>query len=732
MPPRKRADTPTLASRWSKPQGLPIDGGDVGHPLICVASTYTFHADYFESELLARFLGLRFDSTEAERPFIIEREQALGITRAAVFVDSDQSSPRQSTLRWDQLSVRVPHGVQHSKIAVLVWERCVRIIVGSANLTRTGYRRNHELASTIDFFNDAASAPRDLALEILEFMETMTEWVRANDLVLERVKGMIGETRARLRGWRQMVTSFGERERPRTIFAPCAPAGNARRARSPLSQAIVEWGSRKANRITVMTPFGGIDEGSALSVAKRLAEVGRHREIEFRFVVPGHPSEGDSRSLVVELPRSVCDSVVEALEMPPEGLKVYVIRPDRDKVAAIRNLHAKAVMIANDETDMLLTGSSNFTARGMGVGTHNIEANLIFIDEANVKRDGVRLEDRLPVKWDTDLALNPYWPDSAEPPEDEKPSGNPLLPLAFVWATHNQRDGILTVGLDPAQPLPSQWVIRLPGAQSENVPPLADHTQFSTLPEQNRIAIKLPDALRAATLIFLRVDWMDRESGQSTALMLVQVESRDQLLPPEEFRSLSADTIIQCLLAGMDPAEWLDRQHHGKAQSSSGEGDSLKAIDTDGYLLYRTRRFGQALATIGEKIRRTVRTRDAIAYRLCQDPLGPLQLARTLVEEWETLGTSNDSLASRSALLFSLAETKLMLAYTSRYIHADRDAGEPDMIPQFVEVLTAIKLLEKGISGGEISDNFRDYVDEVAAQCKRLLGNLPSRGIHAD
>ena len=56
----------TLAENWAPPVAAAF--GEVGRPLACVASTYTFHAPFLESELLPRFLGLKFDETEGVRP----------------------------------------------------------------------------------------------------------------------------------------------------------------------------------------------------------------------------------------------------------------------------------------------------------------------------------------------------------------------------------------------------------------------------------------------------------------------------------------------------------------------------------------------------------------------------------------------------------------------------------------------------------------------------------------
>src|SRR5262245_36147530 len=125
----KQRPAPALASRWSAPDGLPETVGQAGEPLICLATTYTFHAALFEGDLLPRFLGLKFDSTEEERPFFVEREQALGTASVCVLVDQEQVDAAQTSLRWDQVPVRIPGGVQHAKVVLLAWERCVRLLV---------------------------------------------------------------------------------------------------------------------------------------------------------------------------------------------------------------------------------------------------------------------------------------------------------------------------------------------------------------------------------------------------------------------------------------------------------------------------------------------------------------------------------------------------------------------------------------------------------------------------
>jgi len=134
--PKKSNGVPPLTQYWMPPDSL-IESGP-GLPWACLATTFEFDAAFFEAELLPRFLGLRFDHSENEPSFLVEREEALALSRVAVLVDQSRLDPTQTTMRWDQIPVRVPGGILHAKITLLAWQRFLRVIVGSANLNRYG------------------------------------------------------------------------------------------------------------------------------------------------------------------------------------------------------------------------------------------------------------------------------------------------------------------------------------------------------------------------------------------------------------------------------------------------------------------------------------------------------------------------------------------------------------------------------------------------------------------
>src|ERR1700687_5481421 len=112
---KKTNSTNTLSSYWCPPTDLMSNG--VGEPVVCVATTFEFHADFFETELVPRFLGLKFDHTENESTFLVEREEKLRETDIAVLVDLSRVDPRQTTLSWDQIPIAVPgaRAIQHAK-----------------------------------------------------------------------------------------------------------------------------------------------------------------------------------------------------------------------------------------------------------------------------------------------------------------------------------------------------------------------------------------------------------------------------------------------------------------------------------------------------------------------------------------------------------------------------------------------------------------------------------------
>ncbi len=361
MSTRRETEVPTLASHWMAPER---EGG-VGEPILCVASTYTFHASHFENELVPRFLGLRYDNTEREHVFVLEREDRLATVTAAVFVDASQVDGSQTTGRWLQIPVPAPGGCQHSKVTLLAWERFIRVIVASANLTRSGYRKNREMAATLEFYDESTSAPRDLLSDVLDFVEELLAVGRMPPETRDRLAEALDGTKRRVRSWREVPVTW--EKHPQVKFVPVLPARGRRAGRGAVDAIVEEWGGRRATDITVMTPFIGDSPEAVRSTVAALLRVPRTREAHGHLVVGGRPSAQEKGRTVVDLPSWFRDEWVSG--WGGSALHVYAVPPQREGEGRVqRALHAKSILVESDERALLLMGSSNFSPHGLGIG----------------------------------------------------------------------------------------------------------------------------------------------------------------------------------------------------------------------------------------------------------------------------------------------------------------------------------------------------------------------------
>lgn len=731
MAKRNRNTTqPPLAQYWSPPAEELV--GEVGTPWACLATTFEFNAEFLESELLPRFLGLRYDHTENEPSFLVEREEALALARVAVLVDQSRLDSQQSTLRWDQLPIRIPNGIQHAKITVLAWRNFVRILVGSANITRDGYRRNREVFAALDFWNDPKSTPRRLFFETLDLMTILLEWARAANAAIERTRSILDELRQVVRGWSNASDDFTPRERPRATWAVTHPrTATGRPARSALRELMAEWGKRRVESVGVITPFTARDSRSSDPVVELLGELTMSRDCDGYLVVPELPKTPDDQTHRIDVPTGFKASWIElfgkrggsfVLPMPlcVEG------REDRN-----RPLHAKCVLLENETDDVaqLMVGSSNFTPRGMGVGVQNFEANLIFEDALFKKRDGLRLSERvgLPIAWDESMPADTVTWQVSETPADDEPDSTPALPGFFAWATFSQTTGRIVLGLDRSHMEPSQWSVRLPGIESSETLVFAKRHSTSEL-EASTISHVLPAPMWAVNITSLLVQWHDAEGGSQSAKLGVTVEGAEHLLPAEQFRKLGPDAIIECLITGKSPAQWFDQQQGRirSAQRPDAAIESLRAVDTTSFLLYRVRRFGRALNAMARRILDTLPVPSAIRYRLLQDPFGPLSLARALANGAEAAddGVSSGEASWSGSLsgeqrLFLLAEILLMVTQVRRRATQATRRGKErrKVMDVYQEAIRQLRRLvdDSGVRSGP-AVNVIAYLQQVEAE----------------
>jgi hypothetical protein len=215
------------------------------------------------------------------------------------------------------------------------------------------------------------------------------------------------------------------------------------------------------------------------------------------------------------------------------------------------------------------------------------------------------------------------------------------------------------------------------------------------------------------------------ESGigqRRQARLGVCVESMESLLPPNEYRKLGAEAIIECLMSGKSPSQWYDQQQNSAARGAKNDAasESLRAVDTSGYLLYRVRRFGRAITGMCDRIIRTVPHPAAIRYRLLKDPFGPVSLATTLssVDAGETKGWC--ARLETEHRVFLLTEILLAVSHLRRrFYKATRGKDRKQLMAQFDEAerqVTEALDKESRYDGDGLPTNLRAYVEAVRSR----------------
>lgn len=156
-----------------------------------VATTYTIDFEFLEEDLIPAALGVR-TPVSRNRAFRSEVERRLRECYVTVLYDLRAcDSPARTSRRIDPIPIA--DRKLHSKISLLIWrgpvgknstvERRARLLVGSANLTRPGFRENYEIVASIDFGGPVGHSRRLLLAAIAELRsiarERMTPQLRS-------------------------------------------------------------------------------------------------------------------------------------------------------------------------------------------------------------------------------------------------------------------------------------------------------------------------------------------------------------------------------------------------------------------------------------------------------------------------------------------------------------------------------------------------------------------------
>jgi hypothetical protein len=648
MSPRARTRNDTgarLLAAWEPPPGA-------GEPVGVVASTFTFDASFFEEELLARFLSLETTATDG-RAWLVERENRLGGSMACVLADRRHVS-RSTTLAWDLLPVVVGRGAcQHAKVVVLAWERHIRAIVGSANLSEPAYRRNLETFAALDFHAEGI-VPQDILHDLLDFLGRMSD--RVPD-PRDEEGAETASPRMRLRTLLDTIRRLAARMDLPTDW----PRGSAwadlvllepGRGEGVLDQMRTIWGKGPGpNEVRILSPFWPDPTDSAARTW--VEEVERHMasrgERMLHLYAPGFADPtGDAWS--IRLPEPL---VEEARRTKRLTLRVRPVEERRED--EFRPLHAKSIWWRRNRTDeLLLIGSSNGSLCGLGIGAaaRNFEANLCFS----------ATRDRRKTRWIDECFPEAQELESAQCIDrsvdcgDEEGGPEPL-PAFFRWAclSRGEDRSTLLVGLG-GDGEPEEWSLTTCAGRVR-----LDRGAHARQGRADVWETVLPlDTTKEPPPTLIDVEWR-RDGITHAGKMPVNALDAESRSRPELWLDIDLDTLLELLAAGgpihRQLLKVLQRREAAGRARNAVELDPHRRVDTSRFLMQRIRRISRGLEGLYEKLAEPIHSEAALEFRL-QGPLGPKNLARRLIAEAE------DAAEQR----FLVAEVTLVLGRAARTV----------------------------------------------------------------
>jgi hypothetical protein len=575
-----------LLEMWERPESA-------GQPVGAIATTFALDPDFFERNCLPRFLALETTSEGAGSidDVIAELELQQELRSPSVIVLADRSAQvERSSLLWDLLSCKVPNGYLHSKVALLMWEKATRVVIGSANLTPAGYRYNVEIALSAEVGPDCLLS-NDTLLALADEIESyagLVPGLERDQPVARRLTDLLSAFRERVRR---------ESSRPGKIKNAAAPTNPKA---SPLDRLDEVWsGSRPLTATHLSAYWDEFDDSAVRAV---------------RGVLTGRPSKNRSQTIAVGIGPAGTAALPTLEVLGAHDVAVCELRRADDEA---RTVHAKCLVIAGEQTVAALIGSSNHTRAGLGLGAGRRHRELnVWLAASRRSKEGRELEKLVRLAG----RIEPASLDLATTGVDEdEPDGLALLPTFFGMCRADLIDGAWHLSLTfESTGEPDSWAICLPDGRS-----ILDSSGWTERSCPSSIQVPMGGGEPPA---FLRVAW-----DASEASWAVIADDRQSVPVAIQLTHLRAEQILTALASGKAPIHLLrdliEQLERLPAQGRtdplrSVETDPLKRFDTQSTLLRRGRALSKALSELERRLSSPVPTVEALQARL-RGPLGP-------------------------------------------------------------------------------------------------------------
>lgn len=690
-----------------------------------VATTYQVDFEFLEEELLAAALGVR-SPVSRFKAFRSELERKLQKVEVSVLYDLG-ACDRIARLSPRIDAIPVVTRKLHSKISLLTWvredrtgntppERRIRLIVGSANLTRQGFRENYECVVSIDYGGKKQSPRTYLTVGLRELRQIAAQ---SGTPQLSRQLAALTAQAARL---------------PDGTIGPDDPIAlvDATAVVSTIRDSWKVISTTPPETVTVVSPFWASGSTASEALFHLVQQLGKPSC--FKMICCGERSaDGKSwlpvfdRGLAVDLKNRLDCRLFLRATLPDDDRDQNVTAKDagdesEDEEFATRHssesevrrsLHAKMILVDGKAGSVLYAGSSNCTRRGLGLGgPSNFEAGFVYRLTSRQRKMASALLSFAGPETEVHGGKAPL---TVQPASEEQtfaprflsevvatgsvvtirfrePPPPDLVVLMAMRARTGDR-GFWLLYQSDATNTPSSDVVSVDLAQCKSC-----DDRLKPLPTSTSEHPALPDVL-------VEVRWQGH-----TANFPVRFDDKTQLPFILVGRRPSEGELIEYYLFGKEPEDWDDGSGLPEQEGKGSTTDT--PIDTRRILAYFIRRFVQAIPGIEAEIRRSCYSRAALDAAL-RGPTSPLELAERAYESLTRDPASDEPAKTSTAVGFQLTEILASL------LRCQSSVSESELRECFQPVIARCRHLLEMLEAKETelqTKGFRLYQ-------KRILGN---------
>jgi len=385
-----------------------------GEVQILAATTYNLDPDFFEHDLLPTVLGIPNAEDHSYSGRIAMQRKLAACDFCGVLVDAGAYQGRPS-LRTVVRPIPLRGAKLHAKVVAIGYEHALRMAVGSANLTTSGYRHNREVAAVIEVSDDHPEEAATAAAVLNQLREGVA---RINRREVAEFLAAIDKLVAQAQRW----TTAGD-SNPAPLWSDAS--------QRLFDTFLSAWSDGPpVERIAIVSPFWsetGRKDSPLRSLLTRLREQNKlASSCRVELYLDATRLEDGGYAAAFPAGFAIQYDDIPGVEVVAHAVDPSVDPSDLDvkvELTAARVLHAKIVVCEGGRQSLVYAGSANFTGAGWGIrAMANAEAGYLWTTTPDAATSVLPPSAGGPVAVGSGTILGPPVNDEDDEPERYWPS----------------------------------------------------------------------------------------------------------------------------------------------------------------------------------------------------------------------------------------------------------------------------------------------------------------------